>query len=179
MTHIAQNYGDALYDLARDEGVTEEIQNEVKGVLELFSENPDYLRLLRAANLPQDERVQILDEAFSGRVHPYLLNFLKLLVERGHVGELRYSFRRFRSRYCADHGILEAMAVTAVPLREDLLAKLARQLSERTGKKVELRNRVEPSVLGGVRLEYEGQSLDGTLRQRLAGIEKTLSKTVL
>ena len=40
-------------------------------------------------------------------------------------------------------------------------------------------NRVDPSVLGGVRLEFAGRELDGTLRQRLSGIEKTLSETVL
>lgn len=179
MTQTAKNYGDAIYELARDEACSEQILHELKGVAELFAQNPDYLRLLSASNLPVGERLQNLDEAFSGRVHRYLLYFLKLLVERGHINELRYCLRRFRSRYCDDHGILEAVAVTAVPLRAELLEKLSHQLSDRTGKKVELRNRVDSSVLGGVRLEYDGQSLDGTLRRRLEGIEKTLSDTVL
>ena len=179
MNDIGAEYASALFALATEESREEELFLGLQTVSAVMADNPGYADFLASGNISREEKEAALDEAFSGRVHPYLLNFLKLLVERGHVGELRYCFRRFRSRYCVDHGILEAAAVTAVPLREELLAKLARQLSERTGKKVELRNRVDSSVLGGVRLEYEGQALDGTLRQRLVGIEKTLSETVL
>ena len=179
MTQIAKNYGDALYELACEEGLCEELLPQLKGVRDLFSQNPDYLRLLSAANLPMTERLRNLDEALSGSVHPYLLNFLKLLCERGHIGELRNCCSRFRARYNEDHGILLATAVTAVPLHVAVLDKLAKKLGELTERRVEMDNRVDPSVLGGIRLEYAGRELDGTLRQRLEGIEKTLSDTVL
>jgi F-type H+-transporting ATPase subunit delta len=52
-------------------------------------------------------------------------------------------------------------------------------VADLTGKHVELRRKVDPGVLGGLRLEYEGKSLDGTVRQRLDGLKKALSDTVL
>ena len=179
MTQTAKNYADALYELAQSEGLEEALLPELSGVEELISRNPDYVRLLCAANVPKAERLSALDEAFSGRVHTYLLSFLKLLCERGHIRALPDCERRYRSRFNADHGILEATAVTAAPLRPELREKLTLRLADLTGKRVDLRNRVDPSVLGGIRLEYEGKSLDGTVRQRLDGISKTLSETVL
>ena len=179
MNQIAKSYGDALYELAESEALTEEIYLQLRGVRDIFHGEPDYLRILSAANLPLPERLGVLDEAFSGRVHPYLLNFLKLLTERGRIAELRCCFTRFRARYAEDRNILEATEVTAVPLGAAAVDKLAKKLGEITGKKVEMDNRVDPGVLGGVRLEYAGHALDGTLRQRLEGIEKTLSETVL
>ena len=179
MTQTAKNYADALYDLARDEGLAEEILPQITGAADLLGENEAYIRLLSAPNIPKPERLEALDQAFSGRVHSYVLSFLKLLCERGHIRQLRACAQRYRGRFNEDRGVLEAVAVTAVPLRPDLQEKLARRLSELTGKQVDLRTRTDPSVLGGIRLEYEGIELDGTLRQRLDGIKKTLSETVL
>ena len=179
MTQIAKNYADALYELAVDEGLADQLLPQLDGVAGLVAGNEEYVRLLSAPNVPKPERLRALDEAFSGRVHTYLLSFLKLLCERGHIRELKACAARYRGRYNADHGILEATAVTAVPLRADLQKKLAGRLGELTGKRVDLQNRVDPSVLGGIRLEYEGTELDGTVRQRLDGLKKTLSDTVL
>ena len=117
MTQTAKNYADALYELAQSEGLEEKLLPELSGVGQLFAQNPDYIRLLCAANVPKAERLSALDEAFSGRVHTYLLSFLKLLCERGHIRALPDCERRYRSRFNADHGILEATAVTASPLR--------------------------------------------------------------
>ena len=179
MTQTAKNYADALYDLAKDEGLEERILTELAGVDKLLSENPDYIRLLSAPNIPREERLGALDQAFSGRIHTYLLSFLKLLCERGHIRTLRDCSRRFRTRYNVDRGILEAVAVTAVPLKPELRDKLAARLHSMTGKQVDLQNRIDPTVLGGIRLEYEGIELDGTVRQRLDGLKRTLSDTVL
>ena len=99
MTQIAKNYADALYEVAESEELTEELYLQLKGVRDVFHQEPDYLRVLSAANLPLNERLGVLDQTFSGRVHPYVLNFLKLLTERGHIGELKSCFVRFRARY--------------------------------------------------------------------------------
>ncbi|MBQ6281021.1 MAG: ATP synthase F1 subunit delta [Oscillospiraceae bacterium] len=179
MTQIAKNYADALYELARDERLDEEIYGQLRAVRELLDTNPDYVRLLSAPNLPKPERLAALDEAFSGKVHPYLLSFLKLLCERGHIRELKDCCVQYRRRRNADLGILDAVAITAVPLRAELQEKLRLRLQTLTGKQVDLQYRTDPSVLGGIRLEYDGKALDGTVRNRLAGIEKTLSETVI
>ena len=116
MTQTAKNYADALYELARDEGLDERVMQELTGVNALFAANPDYVRLLSASNVRREEQLAALDEAFSGRVHTYVCSFLKLLCERHHIRELPNCARRFRQRFNADHGILEASAVTARPL---------------------------------------------------------------
>ena len=179
MNRLAKNYADALFLLAQDEGVDEEILTQFAQVRKLFDENPDYVRLLFAPNIPKPERHAALDEAFAGSIHSYLLSFLKLLSERGHIFFYADCELRYRTCFNLAHGRIEATAVSAVPLKPDQMRRLLERLQEATGKQVDLQNRVDPSVLGGIRLEYEGVELDGTLRQRLNGIEKTLSDTIL
>lgn len=179
MTQTAQTYGESLYELARDEGLGAQVLEELQGVAALLRENPDYLALLSLPSLPKKERCAVLDESLRDRVHPYLLNFLKILVENGTIRQVFGCEEAFRRRYDEDNGILEATAVTAGPLDAALLEKLRARLEAKTGKTVRLETRVDPAVLGGVRLELEGERLDGTVRGRLREMQAILRDTVL
>lgn len=179
MNRAAKNYADALFEVAYEEDIDGEILNQFSDVRELLDQNPDYVKLLYAPHIARAERTALLDEAFSGRIHPYLLSFLKLLCENGHIYEYGYCETRYHTYYNTIHGIISGVAISAVPLKPEQMEKLRARLFQISGKTVDVVNRVDPSVLGGIRIEYEGVELDGTLRQRLDGIEKTLMDTVL
>ena len=113
MTETARMYGGSLYDLAAEEGLDERILGELDGVTALLNGDAEYLHLLSIPSIPKKERCALLDEAFRGQVHLYVLNFMKLLCEKGALRELPGCARAYRLRYNEAHGILEA---TAVPL---------------------------------------------------------------
>lgn len=179
MTATARAYGEALYELARDEQVSGEILEQLQTAVRLTRENPAYLRLLSLPSLPKEERCGLLDESFRGCAQPYLLNFMKLLVEQGIIRQLAGCEEAYRRRYDADNGILEVTAVTAVLLTDELHRKLQAMLERRTGKTIRLKTRVDPAVLGGVRLELDGKRLDGTIQSRLEAIQAALRGTIL
>lgn len=179
MTQTAQTYGEALYELARDEQTDGEILEQLLAVSQLFRENPQYVELLSLPSVPKWERCDILDACFHGQIHPYLLNFLKILVENGTVRQLPGCEEAYRRHYYEAHGILEVTAVTAVPLSDALQQKLQAKLEAHTGKTVRLCTQVEPGVLGGIRLEMAGKRLDGTVRSRLDELQACLRETVL
>lgn len=179
MTQTEKLYGGALYELAVEEGSGERILREMTVVDSAFGENPDYLYLLSTPALPKAERCDILDRCFRDRVDGNLLNFMKILCENGTIRRFSGCLREYRRRYNEDNGILEAVAVTAVPLSGELAEKLRDRLCEVTGKSVDLTCRVDPSCLGGVRLEMDGARLDGTVSGRLEDIRRRLKETVI
>ena len=69
--------------------------------------------------------------------------------------------------------------VTAVALTKEQADKLSAKLSALTGKKIDLTNRVDPGILGGVRLDYDGKRLDDTVSHRLDSVRNMLKNTVL
>ena len=85
----------------------------------------------------------------------------------------------YTEHYDQDNGILRVTAVTAVALSPEQAGKLTQKLSRITGKEIALRNRIDPAVLGGVRLDYDGQRLDDTVSHRMDAIRDLLNKTVL
>ena len=179
MTETAKMYGGSLYDLAAEEGLETRILGELDEVQQLLKQNPDYLRLLSTPSIPKKERCGLLDEALRDRVHLYVLNFLKILCEKGTLRELSGCARAYRIRYNQTHGILEATAISAVPLTEQQRAALHAKLESLTGKTIDLKTKVDAKVLGGIRLDIEGTELDGTVQNRLASLRRDIAAVTL
>ena len=179
MTQVAMTYGQALYALAKEEKLEKQILQELDVLQQAFAQEPAFLQLLSAPSLSKAERCVILDESFRDKVHLYLLNFLKILTERGYAKCFSDCCKAYRQMYNEDNGILPVEAVTAVALTQEQFIRLQEKLEKLTGKTVELTNRVDPAVLGGVRLDYDGKRVDGTVSSRLDTIRDLLKNTVL
>ena len=179
MTQIGSVYAGALYSLAKDEGLTETIRAEMAAFDEAFAGEPDFVRLLSAHGLSTEERLKILDDSFSGKVHVYLLNFMKILTKKGYMRHFSECCKAFKEIYNDDHGILAVQAVTAIPMTDAQKEKLCAKLGRTTGKKIELFDKVDPSCLGGVRLDYDGKCVDDTIVNRLDAIASLLKNTIL
>ncbi len=179
MTRTAKTYGGALYDLAAEEGRAELILQEMATLNAAFDQEPGFVYLLATPSLSKEERFKILDECFRGKIDSYLLNFMKILCENGTIRQFGGCMQEFKHRYNEANGILEVRAITAVPMNEALTEKLRARLVEVTGKQIDLTCKVDPACLGGVRLEMEGEQLDGTVQNRLDNIRRQLTETVL
>ena len=179
MTEIANVYGGALYDLAKDENLTEVFQQQLAVLDQSFAQEPAFVRLLSSPNLSKAERCQVIEDSFRSNLHPYIVNFLKILTEKGYIRHFSGCCQVFRNRYNEDNGILPVTAVTAIPLSDALRTKLADKLSTVTGKRIELTCKVDPDCLGGVRLDYDGKRLDDTVAHRLDSVRGLLKNTVL
>lgn len=179
MTEVAGSYALALYELAIEEDQSCEILSQLKAVEAVCSNEPDFFRLMSIRSIALQERLSILDDCFRDKIHPYVLNFLKILTEKGVFGKLSSCVKAYTEHYNRDHGIVEVLAVTAVALTEEQLGRLRQKLEAITGKTVELKNRIDTGCLGGVRLDYDGKRFDGTVQNRLDAIRKQLNNTVL
>lgn len=179
MSKAGDLYGQSLYDLAAEENLTDEILGEMSAVKEIFTENPDYVTLLSEPSVPKKERLQLVDEAFNGSLQPYLMSFIKILIEKGLLREYSACYKRFRLSYNEAHGIAEALVTTAVALDDTQLSQLKEKLEKISGKKVLLDQKTDPSVLGGVRVDLEGQLFDGTVKGRLSELRRRVDETVI
>lgn len=177
MTHFAREYGNALFELAMEEGIAAQIHEELGMLRDCFREQPEYIALLDARNLEIESRKALLEEAFSGRVHVYLLNFLKLLTERGGVRLFGECADFFRMRYNETHGIAEAQVTSAAELDAEQRLALKRKLEEISGKQVVLHLRVDADLIGGLRVDLEGRRYDNSIRTRLDRMRRGLMET--
>ena len=179
MTQAGNIYGESLYSLAVEEKAEKAILDELFVLKQSFTAEPDFIRLLSAPNVSKEERCRILDDSFRGKVHPYVLNFMKILTEKGYMRHFADCCDAYKNSYDRDHGILVVTAVSAVELTDVQQAKLMQKLASITGKTIELVKKVDPACYGGLRISYDGKSIDDTVAHRLDALRNLLQNTVL
>ena len=177
MTGVGE-YGHALFLLSEEEGVTERVLEELSALDKLLSENPTYTKLLDTPAVTKEERLALIDEAFSS-FDGNLKNLIKILAEARSTHLLPEVCKAFADAYYEAREILHAEAITAVALTEAQSAALCEKLAAKTGKKVILKNNIDSSILGGVILRYGGVQLDGSVKTSLDKFEEALTETVL
>ncbi|MBE6598465.1 MAG: ATP synthase F1 subunit delta [Ruminococcaceae bacterium] len=179
MNDAAKEYGGALFDLAREDGLDGELLGEIRVIRDLFSENPGYVRLLSSPNIPKEERLHCLDDLLSGRAHPYILNFLKMLTERNHARSVLGCFNEYERLYYETHGIIRAKAESAVELTDSQKERLRERMEAMTGKKIELECTVNQTLIAGVRLTVNNRLYEGSVKAKLKAIGESLSSVTM
>ncbi len=172
-------YAQALFELAREEKISDRVVQEMKTVESLFAENQDYVRLLANPAIPVRDRVETLRAAFDGRLHPTVTHFLMLLTEKGRISHFSGIVRAFVRLYNDACGIADVTAVTAVALSPQLAERLREKAQRLTGKTVRLKNVVDPSMLGGVILRWDDTQVDASVKRRLQDLRRQIGQTVI
>lgn len=174
MTAAQKEYGGALYELAAEEACEDQILEGLRLAQQMFRENPDYTKLLIQPAIRKEDRLALLDQAFGGSVQPYVVNFLKILCERRALSDLDGCVEEFCAKLYQARGILPVTAVSAVPLTQQQIQLLKEKLAKTTGKDILLKNKVDETLGGGLKVEYEGKELDGSVAGRFEALRHVL-----
>ena len=143
-----------------------------------MKQQPEFIRLLCSRAIDRETRLKIVDDTFGNHVHPYVTNFMKLLVQREHFDAFLLCAQWFHQRYNDDNGIVEARVTSAVALEENELTALRVKLAHISGRQVKLITAVDPSLIGGVRVEMDGRRYDNTIQDRLGRLKRSLTKAL-
>lgn len=174
MSNLSSSYADALFEIAIEENIHEEILSQSQFILQVMKDNKDFEKLLGAPMVSKDEKTDFVDKVFGQAINKNLLNFIKVMIQRKDTAVMKESFETFEKLYNRHFGIEKAVAVTAVPMSRDLQAKLTEKLEKATGKKIILVNEVDEDCLGGVILRFSDKQFDDSIAQKLENLKKQL-----
>ncbi len=174
MTTMSREYAQALFELSAGEDRTEEVLEGLEEVRGLMAEAPQWRALLASPAIGKKERIQALEDVLRGRVPEVLLGVLRMMVSRGQIGELERTAEEYEALARDFRGEAIAAVSTAVPLTEEQQAALKQGLEKKFGRTVTLKCRVDPGLIGGVRVEMDGKVMDSSLRNKLEQIKEVM-----
>ena len=175
MEEIAQVYARSLFDVASDQGNVEAVREQLGELADALEENQDLRLFCFSPYFSSEEKKRGLQAALSG-VDPSVERFLMLLVENERL-PLIGRIRREYDRLCDEAEDLLAVTVTsAVALDPAVITRLVEQISEQTGSKVELTEKVDPSIVGGVVLRVGNSILDASIANRLENLRTEVAR---
>lgn len=173
-----KEYGKALFLLTEECGTADTALIDVKAADEIFKGNPEYVKLLDTPSVTKSEKLLLVDEAFIS-FDENVKNLIKILCERRLIFTFSEVRKSYEELYNRSRGIEHVEAVTAIPMTDGQLSRMEEKLASMTGKKIIIKNTVNPEILGGVKLRYSGKQLDGSVKTRLDKFEQSLKNTVI
>lgn len=171
---VDMTYGKALFLAAADVNKTELILEEAREILEIFQQNPDFDEFVRTPVISAAEKKQVIRNVFSGKICDELLNLMFILIDKRRAGEFKNIIRQYKKLLDESQGFSIGTIFSAVPLSGEQLAVFEEKTGRLIQKKVKLENKINSSILGGVRIFIEGKVIDATVRKRLNDLRESL-----
>jgi len=178
MLEIAQNYASALLSLAIDDKKVIDYQKEVKELRKIIKDNPDLILLLDSHFLSMEERMHNAETLLKG-FSPDIINFLKIIVKHNRVNYLNDILEAFNSLCNENQDIVEGLIYSAFPLGEATLQKIKKKISEIENHEVDLIPKIDPTLIGGVKVVINSHVYDGSVKNQLEQMQISLLRKEL
>ena len=168
-----ESYAAAFLEVANGEGALGQVGDELLRFSQAFEGSPEMQRMLGDPSIPAERRLGVVNDLLAGG-HPVTANLLSLLVGSGRSRDLPAVVATFLGRAASEAGKAAGEVRTAHPLSLDQQRRLTEAVENATGKKVELKFLVDPSVIGGVLTQVGDTIIDGTVRTRLDSLKEAI-----
>jgi ATP synthase F1 delta subunit len=175
MEEIAQVYARSLFEVARDDGVLDDVQQQLAMWADALNDNRDLQVFFFSPRFSRTEKKQAIRRIIDGGDERFL-NFLELLAER-HRLPVTFRIRRaFDDLWREEHKLLPVEVTTAVELEESVVKSIGDRIEDKTGRKVELTSKVNPDIIGGLVLRVGNKILDASVHGRLERLRRQITK---
>ena len=167
-------YAEALFAVARAEGTLDDAEDELFRFSQTLQGNDELRNALTDANIPAARRQQIVEDLLGGKASATTVALVSMVVGTGRARQLPSIIERLVEMSAAEANKEVAEVRSAVPLTDDQRDRLAKALEDATGKQVEVKVVVDPSVLGGIVAQVGDTVIDGSVRRRLDQLKNAL-----
>ena len=176
MNEVAQRYSEALFSLAIENDNIEETKQEVESLLYVLKENPELLDFFRAIKVSKEEKKNFIEEAFAPSFSRDVVNFLKLLIDKGRISYLKEMLRGFIEHANNELGIQEALVYSARKLAPEDMERIQKALETKTKKTVAIKNEIDESLIAGIKVVVGNNITDVSMKHKLEEMKKELLK---
>ena len=166
MNQIAQTYAEALFSLGLEDKKLIKLQDEGKALSEIIHDNEDFLLLIDSRFMSREERQDIASKILKD-FDEDIVNFVKVLIANNRTNYIKDVLEAFNSLCNEYKGVKEGLIYSAFPLNKETINKIKNKISQIEGMDVELISRIDPSLIGGVKVVINSHVYDGSIKNQL------------
>lgn len=169
-------YAAAILEVAKAEGELARVGDEMFRIARAFESSNELREALTDPRLPVERKKGIVDDLLGGKTSTLAVNLVNFVVGVGMASDLPAIADRLAERAASERNKVIAEVRSAIELDADTVERLAASLSRATGKDVEVKTVVDPSVVGGVVARVGDTVIDGSLSHRMQELRETLTR---
>lgn len=176
---INVRYAKAFFSLAKEKGLTAELQKDASLISSVCNSISDFIILINSPIVSTSGKIKAIKSIFEGKVNSYSLNFLVLIAENRREKYIPGIFRNLEELYRKEEGIKSAIITTAKPLNENTIEQIRQSLEKKFNVKVELSQVIDAEIIGGFVLRIDDNQYDASISTELKKIKEKLFQTEL
>ena len=177
---VSKTYGDALFDMAVEENRMDSLMEEITLLEAVLKENKDFEKILIHPEIPLEEKLQVVEDVFKGRISDALTGFLRIVVTKGRYKNLPDIFAYFIARVKEYKKIGVAEVISAIPLSGEQKEKIEKKLLDTThSETMEIEYKVDEKKIGGLMIRIGDRVVDSTIQSKLNLLTGSLLKISL
>ncbi|HCK87662.1 MAG TPA: ATP synthase F1 subunit delta [Erysipelotrichaceae bacterium] len=173
---VAERYAQGLFELAWENSTAEAKKEQAECLLETIRQTPELNTLLRAVKITKDEKKSFIENSFKNVLDADMIRFIKLLIDKGRIYYLQDILHEYVNLSNQRLGIENAVIWSARPLKKDDLDRLHKALEKKSGKKVNIENKIDPDLIAGIKVTMGSQVTDVTMKNRIDSMKEVLLK---
>jgi F-type H+-transporting ATPase subunit delta len=174
MADAARVYAEALFEVGRDKGKLDALQQQLGQFADAVDRNRELQVFFFSPYLSTAEKQEGARRAITG-AEPELINFLELLVDKHRMTEVFRIRRELDELWKQENRRIDVTVTSAVELDPAVVEKIGQEVERQTGEKVDLSSQVDDGILGGIVLQVGNMVLDASIRSRLEKLRKSVA----
>ena len=167
-------YARAILEVAEERGLADQILEELEGMGQVLERMPAYAQFLANPLIDDEVKSRLNEKALRGQVSELLADALQVVKRKERLDLVPAIVEAYRREYLKARGVIDVEVRTAVPLSDDLRARLTGAAARYTGKHPNLIERVDPSLLGGLVVLVGDDKIDSSIATSLKNLSATL-----
>lgn len=171
---VAKRYAQALFELAKGQGQLAEVGSDLQEIVKVAKQSPDFLAVLGAPKITIEKKKQMVTQLFAGAT-PMVLDTLQLLVDKKRITEVGAIAEVYNELAANEQGSANAVVYSTRELTAEERESISTAFAKRVGKQtLTITNEIDPSLLGGIRVQIGNHIFDSTVLAKLARLENEL-----
>ncbi len=177
-TKIANRYAKALFDLALEKDVLDQVKNDMELVASVCVENKEFSRMLQSPIIYTEKKEAILKAIFEKQLEQISYFFLMIITRKKREAVLEAIAEQFVIIYKGFKNITTATLGTAIKLDQEIKDKVTSLLSDQTKSKIELSEEVNKDLIGGFVLSYDDKQYDASIKKQIKELRRDFDKNL-
>jgi F-type H+-transporting ATPase subunit delta len=173
---IAKKYGRALFELAKERNLIDQGWEQFNALSDYLKSDSTFHDFVTAPQIGDGEKAALVKKVFEPRLERIFYEYIQMLVAKHRIHFLPEIIDEFDRLVRADRGIAKAICITTAPITDVQRRQLIEQLSQKTGLKVELEEKIDMAIVGGMIVTIQDQILDGSIKYALSLLRNRLLK---
>lgn len=172
---VETEYAKALYELALENKKEETYRDYFRVLIKLLFTDEDFKKLLDSPFVDKEEKKKVIKNAFGKVFDETFLNFLYVVIDKNRTGKLVGIKDEFKKLVLSSSGVERIYVTSAKKLSDKELEKIKKSLEEKySGKKIELKNEVDETLIGGIQITVHDESIDLSAKNSLEKLKSIL-----